>query len=96
MISAEKAKADAALMEALPALEAAAAALENLKKDDITELKSFAKPPALVQAVCLQVIILRPTGGKSTRRGATRRRCSRTRGCSILLKSTRRTRSPRR
>ena len=29
----------------MPALEEAAEALQNLKKDDITEIRSFAKPP---------------------------------------------------
>ena len=63
-VSAEKEKADAALMEALPAVEAAAAALENIKKDDLGELKAMKKPPALVMSVCLQVTNLRPTGDK--------------------------------
>jgi len=44
------------LDEALPALDAAVTALNSLTKGDITEVKSFAKPPALVQttmeAVC--------------------------------------------
>eukprot|EP00899_Mesostigma_viride_P007437 jgi/Mesvir1/16695/Mv15092-RA.1 len=51
---AEDAKAD--LDEAMPALEAAVDALGALNKGDITEIKSFAKPPPLVQktmeAVC--------------------------------------------
>lgn len=52
---ADDAKAD--LDEALPALEAAVASLSSLNKNDITEIKSFPKPPPLVQmtmeAVCL-------------------------------------------
>ena len=44
------------LDEALPALDNAVAALNSLTKGDITEVKGFAKPPALVQvtmeAVC--------------------------------------------
>ena len=44
----EKGKADAALNLALPAVEAAAAALENLEKKDLDEIKNFAKPPELV------------------------------------------------
>ena len=44
------------LDEALPALNAAVSALNSLTKGDITEVKSFAKPPPLVQttmeAVC--------------------------------------------
>jgi len=61
-ISEEKAEAEAALEEALPALEDAAAALNDLKKDDITEMRSFAKPHDLVQNVALCVVILK--GGK--------------------------------
>eukprot|EP00002_Diphylleia_rotans_P007300 TRINITY_DN1682_c0_g1_i3.p1 TRINITY_DN1682_c0_g1~~TRINITY_DN1682_c0_g1_i3.p1 ORF type:complete len:1955 (-),score=398.96 TRINITY_DN1682_c0_g1_i3:368-6232(-) len=44
------------LDEALPALEASIEALNSLNKNDITEIKSFAKPPPLVllvmEAVC--------------------------------------------
>ncbi len=50
-ISVEKAEAEAALEEAIPALEEAAAALADLRKDDITEIRSFAKPHVLVQKV---------------------------------------------
>lgn len=60
----EKGKADVALNEALPAVEAAAAALENLEKKDLDEIKGFAKPPELVMAVCYQVVCLAPTGEK--------------------------------
>ena len=49
MIAREKGKADAALEEAIPALEMAESALANLHKEDITEVKNFAKPPALTQ-----------------------------------------------
>eukprot|EP00965_Chrysotila_dentata_P143725 4748817-Pleurochrysis_carterae.AAC.1 len=61
-ISIEKAEAEAALEEALPALEEAAQALQDLRKEDITELRSFAKPHQLVQDVCLCVVLLK--GGK--------------------------------
>jgi dynein heavy chain len=44
---AEDAKAD--LAEAMPALQAAIDSLKALNKNDITEIKSFTKPPALVQ-----------------------------------------------
>ncbi|KAK3247052.1 hypothetical protein CYMTET_43439 [Cymbomonas tetramitiformis] len=44
---ADDAKAD--LDEALPALEAAVSSLNSLSKQDITEVKSFPKPPPLVQ-----------------------------------------------
>ena len=37
----------------------AAEALDNLRKEDITELKSFAKPAQLVQDVCSCVVILK-------------------------------------
>jgi dynein heavy chain, axonemal len=50
-IVAEKAEAEAVLVAAIPALEEAAAALNNLRKEDITEIRSFAKPHVLVQKV---------------------------------------------
>ncbi|CAK4656794.1 hypothetical protein LEN26_006663 [Aphanomyces euteiches] len=62
IIHKEKEEADAALLEALPAVEAAAQALQDLSKSDLTEIKSFASPPALVMSVCMCVLILRPTG----------------------------------
>ena len=58
-IAIEKQEAEAALEEALPALAEAAEALDNLRKEDITELKSFAKPAQLVQDVCSCVVILK-------------------------------------
>ena len=39
------------LDEVLPALEAAVNALNSLNKADITEIKSFPKPPSMVQMV---------------------------------------------
>ncbi|TMW57276.1 hypothetical protein Poli38472_003201 [Pythium oligandrum] len=62
LIAKEKEDADAALVEALPAVEAAAAALQDLSKADLTEIKSFASPPPLVMSVCMMVLILKPTG----------------------------------
>jgi dynein heavy chain len=50
-IAKDKEEAEQALSEAIPALEDAAAALNDLKKDDITEIRSFAKPHILVQRV---------------------------------------------
>jgi dynein heavy chain len=50
-IAVEKAEAEAALAMAIPALEEAAAALSNLKKDDITQIKSYNNPPVGVQKV---------------------------------------------
>ena len=58
IISKEKAIADEALMEALPAVEAAAAALENLDKKDLDEIKAFTNPPQLVKDVSMQVRVL--------------------------------------
>lgn len=59
VISKEKAIADEALMEALPAVEAAAAALENLDKKDLDEIKAFTNPPQLVKDVSMQVSSVR-------------------------------------
>jgi len=64
IISVEKGKADEALQEALPAVEAASAALENLDKKDLTELKAFANPPDAVRLLCFQLVVLKPTGEK--------------------------------
>jgi dynein heavy chain len=50
--------AQADLDKALPALEAAVTALQSLDKSHITEMKSFAKPPPLVQTVMEAVCIL--------------------------------------
>ena len=43
---------------AMPALNAAVEALNSLNKSDITEIKSFAKPPPLVQMVMEAVCVL--------------------------------------
>ncbi len=64
LIAQERTKANAALMEALPAVEAAAAALSNLDKKDLDEIKGFTNPPQLVKDVCMQVCVLRPGGEK--------------------------------
>ena len=40
-----KEECDIELAKAMPAMQAAIRALENLKKDDITEMKSFKSPP---------------------------------------------------
>merc|ERR1719174_1252403 len=62
VIEREKEEADIALQAALPALEAAAKALEDLDKKDLTEIKSMASPPTAVMIVCMCVVILRPLG----------------------------------
>ena len=58
-IAIQKGEAEAGLASALPILEKAAEALNNIKKDDITEIRSFAKPPALVACVCECVCIFK-------------------------------------
>ncbi|CAH8518373.1 unnamed protein product [Schistosoma turkestanicum] len=50
-IEKEKTEAETALAEALPALEQARLALDDLDKSDVTEIRSFAKPPKAVQVV---------------------------------------------
>ena len=58
-IGTKKKEAESDLAKAIPALEAAALALNSLKKEEITELKSFAKPNIAVQKVCECVMILK-------------------------------------
>jgi dynein heavy chain, axonemal len=58
-IADQKQEAEGHLAAALPALEEAAKALEELSKDDITEIRSFAKPHVLVQNVAECVAILK-------------------------------------
>ncbi|TSK77048.1 Dynein heavy chain 2, axonemal [Bagarius yarrelli] len=58
------------LDEALPALEEAMKALESLNKKDMTEIKSYGRPPALVETVMQAVMILRgcePTWAEAKR-----------------------------
>uniref|UniRef100_H2ZI79 Dynein axonemal heavy chain 2 n=1 Tax=Ciona savignyi TaxID=51511 RepID=H2ZI79_CIOSA len=58
------------LDEAIPALEEAKKALEALNKKDITEIKSYGRPPALVEMVLQAVMILRgsePTWAEAKR-----------------------------
>lgn len=56
-VVAQAAEADLAL--AMPALEGATKALEGLSKKDIQEIKSYAKPPPLVEKVLEAVMILK-------------------------------------
>ncbi|KAI9188096.1 hypothetical protein H9P43_002487 [Blastocladiella emersonii ATCC 22665] len=58
-IAKDKEEAEVALAEALPALEEARNALNNLSAADITELRSFAKPPREVQKVCECVCVIK-------------------------------------
>lgn len=53
-----QADAQADLDVALPTLDKALKALDSLTKNDITEVKSFAKPPPAVQTVMEAVCIL--------------------------------------
>ena len=51
-------EAQTELAKAIPALNAAAEALKKLNKNDITEIKGFANPPAAVSMVLEAVCIL--------------------------------------
>eukprot|EP00727_Mastigamoeba_balamuthi_P006867 m51a1_g2800 putative dynein heavy chain axonemal (4501) ;mRNA; f:77561-92205 len=51
-IDAKKQEAEADLEAALPALEGARVAVQNLKRDEVTEIRTFALPPKAVQSVC--------------------------------------------
>lgn len=62
----QKAKADESLLEALPAVEAAARALDNLDRNDLTELKAFSNPHPAVKSICMMLVCLRPTGDVRT------------------------------
>eukprot|EP01028_Stygiella_incarcerata_P003072 TRINITY_DN1583_c0_g3_i1.p1 TRINITY_DN1583_c0_g3~~TRINITY_DN1583_c0_g3_i1.p1 ORF type:complete len:4602 (-),score=1271.77 TRINITY_DN1583_c0_g3_i1:125-13930(-) len=57
-IQVEKLDAEQQLEVALPALAEAEAALDQLNRDDIVEVRAFAQPPAKVQDVCGCVAIL--------------------------------------
>ncbi|XP_051831868.1 dynein axonemal heavy chain 10 [Antechinus flavipes] len=59
IIAVEKAEAETALEEAMPILEAAKLELQKLDKSDVTEIRSFAKPPKQVQTVCECILIIK-------------------------------------
>uniref|UniRef100_A0A8C6Y8I9 Dynein axonemal heavy chain 10 n=1 Tax=Naja naja TaxID=35670 RepID=A0A8C6Y8I9_NAJNA len=59
VIAVEKREAETALAEAMPILEAAKLELQKLDKSDVTEIRSFAKPPKQVQTVCECILIMR-------------------------------------
>lgn len=59
VIAAEKSAAEDALQAALPALEEARIALSDLDRGDVTEIRSFAKPPMPVQTISECIVILR-------------------------------------
>lgn len=58
-IAKDKEEAEVALAEALPALEQARLALANLSSSEITEIRSFAKPPKEVQKVCECICVIK-------------------------------------
>jgi dynein heavy chain, axonemal len=59
IIDKEKNEAEVALIEAMPALEAAKLALEDLKKEDIIEIRVFKSPPLAVEIVCNCIVIFK-------------------------------------
>ncbi|XP_077015711.1 dynein axonemal heavy chain 10 isoform X3 [Tamandua tetradactyla] len=59
IIAVEKAEAETALAEVMPILEAAKLELQKLDKSDVTEIRSFAKPPKQVQIVCECILIMK-------------------------------------
>ncbi|KFO71450.1 Dynein heavy chain 10, axonemal, partial [Cuculus canorus] len=59
IIAVEKEAAETALAEVIPILEAAKLELQKLDKSDVTEIRSFAKPPKQVQGVLECVLIVR-------------------------------------
>ncbi|XP_078467787.1 dynein axonemal heavy chain 10-like [Lampetra planeri] len=70
MISKEKKEAEEALAAAMPVLEAARKALQELDKSDVTEIRSFVKPPKQVQTVCECILVMqayKDTSWKSAR-----------------------------
>jgi len=61
-VSAKAKSCSADLAKAEPALEAAAAALDSLNKNSLTELKSFGSPPAICVTVAAAVMCLLAKG----------------------------------
>nr|XP_039267660.1 dynein heavy chain 10, axonemal-like [Styela clava] len=59
IIAVEKLDAEESLAEAMPALEAARLALQDLDKSDVTEIRSFAKPPKAVQTICECILVMK-------------------------------------
>ena len=58
-IAIEKKVAEDGLAVALPALEEAREALKNLRKEDVTEVKSFSVPPPPVCVVCECILMMK-------------------------------------
>ncbi len=63
VIAQEEAEAAKALEEAIPALEAAKEALQNIRPNDITEIKALTSPPEIIQFVCTMCYFMHPKGG---------------------------------
>lgn len=63
VIAQEEAEASKALEEAIPALEAAQQALNNISSKDITEIKALPQPPQIIQDVCTICYFIYPKGG---------------------------------
>jgi len=60
IIEKEELEASIALQEAIPALEAAKLALQNVKKKDLDEIKALAQPLAAIINVCAVCLYLSP------------------------------------
>ena len=58
-ITKEKEEATEVLSKALPALEGAKLALDDIDKNDVTEIRSFAKPPKPVQTIGECIVVLK-------------------------------------
>eukprot|EP00118_Oscarella_pearsei_P005341 m.24505 g.24505 ORF g.24505 m.24505 type:complete len:2538 (+) comp28630_c0_seq1:2-7615(+) len=59
VIASEKKDAEESLQAALPALAEARLALSDLDRQDVTEIRSFAKPPLPVQMISECIVVLR-------------------------------------
>jgi dynein heavy chain len=59
IIDKEKGEAEVALAEAMPALESAKLALDDLGRNEITEIRAFKNPPRAVETVCNCIVIFR-------------------------------------
>jgi dynein heavy chain len=63
IIAREEALASKALEEAIPALTAAKEALKNIDQKALTEIKSLASPPPVIEQVCGIALFLYPKSG---------------------------------
>lgn len=59
MINYCQGEAEVALAEAMPALQSAKLALEDLNREDITEIRAFKNPPRAVETVCNCIVIFK-------------------------------------